>query len=383
MKGIKILGLAIFTALALTALTGVAAASVGTFKTESVPANLTGEGSEIGQLTTLATSNCESPVITATMTELEKKETLPVSVNYKYTCGANLSANGCEFILHPPLEGEGTIGSIDIGGSKCTGLTGTQKSPIRIPPQKALTATFKNEGSGSSATVKVELKAAGLKYEVLEGIYKGTYWNGTYTTGWKMSAKYGESPRGLSVGTNPMEVVDTREFNANSYPSKITGGQVESVVTKMGFIDLKCSSMTFSDPPFAPEGLAFSTEMLWLAMKTEGCKVAGLAATVTPEAGCLYTFNVSGPYAGKLDLCSLAIKINATSCKISVTSQIRPGVKFRNFGTVSAATVEATADISGLEYKIEDPLCPSKPAVGTYTNGTYKGLISLKGTGVY
>ena len=106
-----------------------------------------------------------------------------------------MNANGCEFTLHAPSEG--VNGSFDIGGAKCTAMTAQQAgTPISIPAQTGLAATFENEGSGTGAKIKVKAQAA-IKYEVV-GDGKGIR-TGTYLTTWSLQGNQGGSPVGIRV----------------------------------------------------------------------------------------------------------------------------------------------------------------------------------------
>jgi hypothetical protein len=191
-----------------------------------------------------------------------------------------------------------------------------------------------------------------------------------------------------------------KTFYSHIYPAKVSGNQLavgasgyqeitpKSLVLGMAAGQLKCTTNTLSDPPFASEGISGPTEMLWLKPTLSGCALSGLKVAVTQDAECLETFNVGGGYEGYLDLCGLTLEVTETGaakCKITIPSQMRPGMTFENGswnreGNVFLYSgVIAKANLSGLTYNIESPLCPNKASAteGVHTDGTYKGTIGL------
>lgn len=392
MNNIKLLGLAAFTALALTALAGVASASSpGFFVAGSYPATLKGEATGArGELSTnVGTSLCTSPVLTGTLNKAG--ETLTPSAEYK-ECNFNPKMNGCEFTFHPPSSG--INGSFDIGGSKCKGISGTQLSPILILPQSGLAATFQNEGSGTSATVKVQAQATGLKYEVTEGKSKGTYSNGTYQTTWSLRGEAAGKSTGVSVVSYPgLSIVgegEGRKFHSDLYPATIGGEQVKGTVggisvEKIEFTtavgSMRCNTMAFSSPSFLfPEGQPEDTGELSLSPTYGACSlVGGVPVSVTPETNCVDDLNVSGVFAGSLGVCEIKIQVTGSQCAITVPAQIRSGLEFANVGTGSSAQVEAKVNAGGFTYQvISGKNCPNKPAEGVHSDGKYKGVILLE-----
>ena len=390
MKKFRAMGQALFVVLVLAAVPSVASASSGVFTAGKYPAILTGEATgEQGKLeTALGTSLCTSPTLTATLSK--PSEASSTAVTYKGSCSASLNANGCEFTFHPPTEG--INGTFDIGGSKCSGITGAVPSKIKILPQSGLAATFENVGAGSSATVKITAKAVGLKYEVLEGAYKGSYSNGSYTTAWSVRGESAGAATGVSVAPYPgFSVIgggSAAEFHSDLYPATISGQQtkgviggttIETIRVKTVAGNLTCSTATFSSSSWAPEGLIGDTAELLMAPTASGCKLGGQAVTVTPKAGCNYNFVLTGsaPYAGSLFLCQTEIA-SSTGCTVTLSSQTRSGVEYANLGAGSSKTVEAKANLSAVEYQVAGgSKCPNEPANGSYNTGKYEGVISL------
>jgi hypothetical protein len=330
-------------------------------------------------------SFCTSPVLTGELTKAS--EALTPSAEYK-SCGANLKMNGCEFTFHPASES--INGTFDIGGTKCSGVSGQQMAPIVILPQSGLAATFENEGSGSSATVKIHAQVTGLKYEVTEGTYKGTYSNGTYATTWSVKGEHSGTSTGLKTVSYPgFSVIGEgkgRVFHSDLYPVKIGGEQITGTVgektlekhlitTSAGTI--VCDTVTFAS--FPEEGLYEDIGELTLAPTYNSCRSAGVNAVVTPEPGCYDDFNITGFFPESLGLCQ--VEVTSASCVITILPQIHPGLTFANLGTGSSAQVEVKAKISGLEYRLKGvggKKCPNKVSDGLYSNGTYEGVTALK-----
>ncbi|HEY5815443.1 MAG TPA: hypothetical protein VIS95_03785 [Solirubrobacterales bacterium] len=394
MKSIKALGLAVFTALALIAFPGAASASPGFFVADDYPAALTGEATgETGKLNLLFSTGCISPKLTGTLGKAS--ETFAPSSSF---CAA-VKMNGCGLIFHPPVEG--VNGSFDIGGAGCTGIEVSQSGlKQRILPQTGLAATFENEGSGASATVKIHAQATGIKYEVLEGGAKGSYSNGTYTTTWSLKGENGGSPTGVHVVPYPgFSVIgggeQYAEFHSDLYPAAIGGEQVAGEIggKKIQKIELttaagivKCNTATFSTEPLFPNGLVADASELVVSPEYSGCVIAGaIPATVTHAAGCSYTLGLTGgaPYVGSLFLCQGTITLPGLACTITVSGQTRSGMEYVNLGSGSGATVEAKANLSGVDHQIANgKSCPNQPADGSYNTGKYKGVVSLKVTKV-
>jgi hypothetical protein len=391
-KIIKALSLTALTVLALTAFSGVASASSPSFFVAgSYPATLKGEVIGKGELTLYFPSACnETPAIAASL-EKPSEALTPSSAGLCNT--SNLS--GCELTFHPPAEG--INGSFDIGGSKCTGISVSQLGlKEKILPQSGLAATFENEGTGAGAKVKVHAQVTGLKYEVLEGGAKGTYSNGSYTNTWTLSGEHAGSATGVSIHPFPGFSVlgggsEPAEFHSELYPASIGGEQItgkigETTYKKLTLTtaagNLKCETATFSVPAGFPNGMLEDSSELLLAPTYSSCTLAGtVPATVTPVAGCSYDFSLTGgtPYVGNLHTCSTEITSIGSKCKITMANQTQSGMEYADVGSGGSATVEAKANLSGLEYQVANGKeCPNSPAEGSYTDGKYKGVISLK-----
>ncbi|HUC08094.1 MAG TPA: hypothetical protein VMR96_08390 [Solirubrobacterales bacterium] len=185
--------------------------------------------------------------------------------------------------------------------------------------------------------------------------------------------------------------------HANSYPANIHGEQLglaaggglkvapKSLVIGMaGGVQLKCDTVTFSDPSFAPEGILGDTELLWLDPTMSGCALAGGKVAVSQDPTCLDTFNVGGAYEGNWDMCGMVIDWNA-NCKITFPSQMSPGVTFANSSwkdskeLVEESGIKATVKLTGRQYTVQGALCPNKEKLtaGTHTDGTVTGSIGF------
>jgi hypothetical protein len=387
-KRIKIVGLAVVMTLSLAAFAGSASASSPSFFTAgtypaTISNSLSGEGGGSISLPRLGTYNCASPALGGSLAK--PSEALTTSVNFNGGCG-NVSAQKCEFTFHPPAEGAN--GTVDIGGTSCTGMTGQMLANFVVPAQSGLAATFENEGSGSTAKVKVKINS-GLKYDVTNGAYKGSYSDGVLTLTVALAGQNGGGSTGVQVSPYPGLSVtgagSARLFHADLYPVMIGGGQVEGEVGGVKYAKnqlgtaagtLSCNTLTLATPSsLFPTGLGEDVESLLVSPTFAGCTLAGLGATVTPEEGCFFT---ASPYIDSMSLCGLEIKVVGSLCKVKVAPQGRSGVEFVNVGSGSNAEVEAKANLGSLQYEvITGNKCPGAPASGSYANGTYKGAIKL------
>ncbi len=390
---IKSFGLAVVMALALAGLPGVASASPGVFTAEKYPATVSANiGPEsFGHLSThWGTAKCPSPVLAGNMTK--PTETLTLTATLSENC--KFAANKCEFSFHP--ESESANGTFDIGGVSCSSFTvSVGVCLVTVFTKKGLPATFQNKGTGSSATIEIDAEAEGLAHSSSNCGPKETVFNdASYDTTWTVKGQSEGSSAGISVAPFPGASIigegEGARFHSDLYPSIISGEQVEGTVEGVPYAkivlrtwpgaNLTCKTATFVTPSFFfPEGLTEDVEDLILAPTYGGCTFAGINATVTPEAGCFYDFNVAGPQAGNLGLCAIEIKPTSTACVVIVGGQTRPGLKFFNVGSGSSAKVEAKANVSGVSYQIVDGTkCPGKPASGSYSDGKYGGVVLLK-----
>ncbi len=383
MKSIKILGLAAVTALALTVFAGVAsAAAPGYFTAGSYPASVKAvpSYSEGGSYLSTVVGKTQCGTNTGfTETISTAKDTLNGAAT-KF-CSDNLyvdlSMNGCEFLLHPPIEG--INGTVDLGGAKCAGATGYQieGAPMTIPPQTGLAATFENEGTGTGAKVRVHLQTTKLKYEIASGIYSGTYTNGTYTPTWTLSGENGGKATGVSVHAAPGFSFKSGWFLSELYPVTTGGEQTSGVIeaveyTKLTFEGVagnaKCAVMKFATPWLT----YYETGEMEMAPTFGTCTFGGVSATVTPAAGCHYRMEGNGTLA----ICG--VEVVKGSCKVTIPAQSRSGLEFVNKGTGATAHVEAKVNVkTGLEYQVSGSGCPVEKAPGTYTDGKYRGVVNL------
>lgn len=373
MKGIKALGLIAMTALALTVCSGVAsAAAPGYFTAGSYPASISASASG-GQLTTaFGATPCGTKTAPALGSMSAPTDTLSGTAE-KFCAGniyVDLNMNGCEFILHPPSEG--TQGTVDIGGAKCTGITGYQivGGTMTIPPQKGLAASFANEGSGTGAKVKVSVAAEGLKYE--NSLY-GSYSNGKYTNTWVLSAEASGAATGLSVKPGPGLSYKPGLFetiNASVTVGGTTEGEIEGVEffrseAKTGAGVVRCPT-TYTAP------MALYAWPLEATPTFGKCTITGVAATAAPKAGCVYS------YSTNIHLCET--EFTAGSCKITIPAQTVGEVTFANVGTGANAHVEAKTKRSGtpgLQYSVSGSGCPKEKAPGSYSDGSYVDVVQL------
>lgn len=356
------------------------------FTADSYPATVSGEATGAqGVLTTsYGVSKCSSPALSGSLSQAG--ETLTTSMQYgKCTLWAGAK---CTLVLHPPAEG--TVGSIDIAGTECKGIEGSQTTEINIPPQTGLKASFVNQGSGSGATIKVSLETTALKYEAKLSSGWTTFTNGSYTTSWVLSGESGGVATGIAVSPYPgLSIADLGsgpEFHSPIHPVTIGGELTSDLEAQTVTGKLKCKAGSFTSAGWAPGGLVADTSELVMTPSFSKCSVSGLAATVTSKAGCWDVFSVTGsaPYSGSLYVCQTEIAIDGSKCVLTVSGQTRSGVGYANVGSGSTSTVQATANLSGVEYQVANgSYCPNEPASGSYATGTLKGGVSLQITKVH
>lgn len=397
MKSVKTWILGGLMLVVLTAFPGTASASPDVFTADQYPATLSGvQGGYFSGYTNISTEvgtyKCEAPPLSVEVPHAAEQITAPASNAGCFSFGSTLLANSCEFTFHP---GESSKGTVDIGGAKCGGLSlGYLGCTIKIFPVSGLPATYKNLGTGSSARVEVEVQEAAIKEEMTTGCSQHKTYTGSWKGSWVLTSKKEGTAVGLHTHAFPgLSINAFNEFHSEIYPVMVNGEQTEGKVgektySKLEFAtvggSVKCSTATFATYlGFFPEGYLYDAEFLAETPTLEGCTLAGLGATVTPEAGCFFEFGSAGPFTANLGLCGLEVKSSVTPCKLVFSPQARTGLEYANVGSGSSSKVEMKADVSGLTYQvIEGPKCSGKPASGTYNDGKFRGVASFKVTKV-
>jgi hypothetical protein len=386
--------IALFTALSLLALPGFASASSGIFTAGSYPATITAEAS--GETPTLIThfgpAKCPSPALAGSLSG--PKETL--------TALATSSSESCSFAIPKctlafhPVSGS-TNGTFDIEGCSSFQATISTGCNVLIGAKKGLPATFENQGSGTSATIKVKANLTGLENSSTNCTPIGTVFNdASYAPTWVIRGESGGKSTGVSVKEFPgLSVIGSgsySEFHSDFYPATISGGQVKGTVegkelAKLELVtvagSVKCNTATFSTPSAYPNGQVEDSRELFLSPTYKECLLAGVQPVTITPANCAAPLNLAltgGPaYVGSLFMCSTEIVNSELNCKITISSQTHSGMEYANVGSGSSSTVQAKANLSGIEYQVAGGShCPGAPADGSYNSGKYKGVMSLK-----
>lgn len=159
---LKVLGLAVVAALALTAVVA-SGAQAAEFHSETTPTNLTGTstGNHVFNAAG-AKITCKNATFTGQQTGLVTSE---VTVGATYSnCSflffnVNVNMHGCEYKFH-------SNNSVDVVGGSCTGITYEGAGcKVVVPAQSGLsTVGFATAGSGSSRTINVSPNVTGIKY---------------------------------------------------------------------------------------------------------------------------------------------------------------------------------------------------------------------------
>jgi hypothetical protein len=406
-KRIKILVLAMFGALALTATAGASAASASGFLFEKYPASVTGKetAGSVHMFNIQGKAyECSLPSFYADA-DGPVEGLVTVSPGEKTTCAnsfegpVTLKMNGCNWIYHPAV-GEG---SFDIGPSGCGPITMEGAYCTRsIPSQSGLSATFANQGSGSKSSVSIEENTS-FQYTLTEGggLVCGAKSGTASVTGkWTLSANYPVT--GASIGMHVAasaglfltgkaseEPASQPKFEAETYPEVVLAPQSSSdkYVLSLQGREFKCGEVETGSE------LSGAASALSLGVTYRDCvgTILGnpLPATIKMNS-CDYALNLSNagpPYSGTVDLaCGKAgdgIEVTAYSegkpiCAYKIGAQSgRSGVALSNFGSGSGRGVSAEFDVVGLTYTRTEGKTLTCGAASA--SATYSGTTSLRG----
>ncbi|HEX5928505.1 MAG TPA: hypothetical protein VFY48_03850 [Solirubrobacterales bacterium] len=406
MKRLRTLLIAAVCALALTAAAGASVASASGILFEKYPTTVTGTETGSAHVFSLEGKSyiCSMPALSAVAggpTETLVSPASGTTCSNTFEGPVTLKANGCNWIYHPALSG----GSFEIGPSGCGPITMEGTYCTRsFGAQSGLAATFSNQGSGSSASVKVEDNAL-IAYTVTKGsvVMCGKSGNASYVGTWSFTGKTnGGEPNGAHLaapaalylsGKASEEPANQPKFNAEAYPQAILGPQSASdkYLLSFGPRKFECAEVA------TVSSLAAAGASLGLDVTYRDCKgyILGtwLPAVVTTNS-CDYTLNASNvgpPYAGTLGVSCAGegegIEATAYSedkskvmCTFKVGTQAgHSGVALDNFGVFGSPErgVEAEFDVEGVEYtKTSGTLANCGKASGT---ATYTGTTRLNG----
>jgi hypothetical protein len=215
----------------------------------------------------------------------------------------------------------------------------------------------------------VSLNDSHMTYSGCEG--SGT---GAIEMSWLLSAKGGVFLQ-LIAGTS--------EFEAETYPTSLTGSQTATGQHAFGMEagSIKCTSATFSG------SLTGSSHTMTLNPAYSGCTAFnGFATAEIAMNGCSYVYSVGEGENYPQDItcpAGASITIKAGTCTISIPAQT--GVRGDDYALLRPSStgrdaIEIQSHLSGLTYTVTHDgfACPFN-GTGTRTSGTYTGNTLLEG----
>lgn len=309
-----------------------------------------------------------------------------------YACSlpgpATMKLNGCSLTFHPGAEIEefpGQFnGTLDIGPVGCGPLTIQYGGgcELKFYPKTGLTASFVNEGSGKTASVKAYVEARGLK---TAGNCGGTGEEGEYWGSWELTGYSDEAMTvrtGIAVSTNAalyLEGAPTK-FNGELYPEGLRGSvSTANVFTIPPTGTVSCKKGSFSGSLAAP-----STQ-LSLATAYSECPAFGFSKSIVKNNGCNVVLNATTASSGTASLScpeGKAFTVEPTFsgipvCAISFPSQSLGSVTYESVGTGVNRKVVAAISASGIQYTSSNEKGSCGPSG---SNGTFSGGIEAQGS---
>jgi hypothetical protein len=397
-KRIRNLALVAVSALALTALVGVAAASASEVVAESYPTTLTTPNPQTQHTLTFnsATAKCEAPSLEGKLSSATKTIAATAKdATCEYFGSPKLKMNGCSFTYHvgSKLPSGAFKGTFDIGPAGCGPIefaTAGSTCYVKIGAQNGLAATYENTGAGKERSLKVNAAATNLKHTQVSGCSPGEYSNGGWQGTWTVQGSNGFGRVGVHIESTglPFSVIGTvgtpPQFASEGNPTPITGEKTSTHKLQLQYGKLECTSTKFSAtvPGFATA--------LNVSAENSGCVVAGISSVVNMN-GCTYTQSVlnkapvGSTYAGHMDIACPAGKsieavvtaLGKVRCTITIGAQTTDpeGLSFTN--DPSTFTIGVGLEVKGIDYTQQEGEGAGKCSSGSYTNGTYTGTSVL------
>jgi hypothetical protein len=384
-KRIKILGLAVVAAMALSAVAGAASASATQFRAEEYPTTVNGTQTSIQKLTKPGGNSFSCSTVNTTGTLSAAAKTVTVTPEMKSCTYAGLNAtvnpNSCKYVLTSTNEAAPFTGTLDISCSKggdSIEVLGAAGCFLKIPAQSGLAASLANDDSSIKSRnrkVTVSLNATGVKYEGNCFSDVGLHSDGTLT-GTSVIKGY-NTPAAHAVGVYlANEQVNSPPLFSNE---GVGGTIVSEPVTTM---HIQVNGQTASCTNFALSGgmPAFGDEKLDLNVSAwSGCYYGGEFA-VNPNGCSMRLRATTGEGTsiwGVLDVncpAGKAFTFTSLGCSYSIPAQTnRSQMNYANAGAGASRTVTATFGVSGLKYTKN---CGS---TSTFEDGSLTGAVKLKG----
>lgn len=183
------------------------------------------------------------------------------------------------------------------------------------------------------------------------------------------------------LGGMSAQFAEAGSFEAESYPVTINGNQIEGHHSfKTVASELYCNTYDFQG------SLTEASNELALVASPLECSTLGFLAMSVEMNGCTFNFNVKEKISeGAVHIaCPAGKEIvwkASNGCTAKIPAQtIEAEVTLTNTATKPVKTIRLATTASGIHYTIEKgSLCVGAPASGSYTNGTYEGVTTLKG----
>jgi hypothetical protein len=386
MRKKRYLVLAVLASLAVAAVAGPAPASAAKFYEEGTPETIKIEGSSGMEFVFASGVNCSGIYPPGKLaSESEVSAPLPTT----FTCSGKFGPY--------TLKSEECSASFSVanGKSGAFGLTGagckldlqstTFGCTFRFGPQ-TIPAAFKNEKT--TPQIVSASSNSQLHYNLLAGAEtpcgkkEGSL---GFAASWNLRAFAGSKQIGISVGEGVWFNGVTSLFQAEEYPTNVTGGQDPASVHVLTFpsgFTMKCSSVTFSSQ-LVHAASALSTNAAYSGctsnllgiiqtdtVKMNSCSYV-LSAGKWPAAG---TLGVSCEEAGDGIEITLANQGNGiVRCRYKIGPQ--NGLVGVNYTTVEEGThsgIGLAMNVKGIAItsEINSLLCVNGGTTGTYSGGT-------------
>lgn len=426
MKRVKQLALAVLAALALSVV-GASSASAAGFLTSNLwyPAELTGAAPEKQTMTApgVKTFTCTGGNFLGEVDDILASTSLDATPGER-KCESSgfpksaLQMNGCSFHFDPGTENPATHqfeGTWDIGPPSCGPmlLIGSGSCRFNIYPEAGMPATYTNEGTGSSATVSIDVSKSQLAYWMTGPesgcpITKGE--NLQLGISWKVSAKAFGAATGLRLDRIPngIQVVgkgsegEGPRIEAEAYPASLdaTNEQKIGANEEYFYVPVSARKMECERTDFAAV-LTGPTATLPLDTTYSGsCRASGTLVIDVRMNSCDYVLNVLNagpPYTGSYDIeCAKEgdtiefdmwnIFHTEVACTTKIGSQSSlTSVKINNApeGEWWIPRVILDVNLKSIEYtqtSNHNSFCgQTKGTTKTYKDGTYTTDVTLRG----
>jgi len=386
-KRTRTLGIAVVTALALTALVGASSASATTFRAPGAGAGqeTTWSGTRSGANHKLSlggdTFTCSNVSFTGGMIGPESSEANvnPELKNCSWLSTVSWVTNGCKFRFRTNAGGY-PAGTVDIHSCTKPMTMSVAGCQMEVGNQNGIgTVEYKNTVTEGKYTIAILANLKNITYTRVGGTgcavnKPGTFSDGTYTGEWTVKGNRGAE-------SAPLEVLvgSSTKFAVESAPATITGtGTGGTLFKNLGGNAPVCSGYSLSGTMNAT-----SEEALTVAPTYKGCTVAGQAV---PDAymrrgGCSYVFHVNGTFdIGGANCAADPMTITSNGCitVIGPQSGIAGTFAFLNEGGWGAfRTISMSGSTTGVTYTNWGPLCTFQ---GTASTGQINSPAKLSAT---